>query len=133
MGDFKKLLVWQRAHTCALAIYRATQGFPGTEVYGVTRQIRRAALSIPSSIAEGSAKQGDKEFRRFLRIARGSASETEYQLLFARDLGYLSAAQWTELSAAINEIGRMLTGLIESLESSAHGAQSPNRQKRTRN
>ncbi len=86
MRDFHQLQVWEKSHRFALAVYQVSRAFPSSELYGLTSQIRRASLSIPSNIAEGCGRQGPPEFARFLHIAMGSASEVEYQLLFARDL-----------------------------------------------
>ena len=85
MKDFKELRVWQKAHSLALEVYQATRSFPRDEIYGLTSQIRRAAVSVGANIAEGCGRRSDGEFARFLQIARGSASELEYHLLFARD------------------------------------------------
>lgn len=85
MGDFKKLAVWEKAHRLTLAVYRASGSFPKDELYGLMSQIRRAAASIPTNIAEGSGRGGDRELVRFLHIALGSANELEYQLLLAKD------------------------------------------------
>ena len=115
MGNFKKLSVWQRAYALTLAIYRATTAFPVPERYALTSQLRRAALSVPSNIAEGCARRSDRALAHFLRVARGSIGEVECQLLLARDLGYLTTAQWEELNGPTEEISRMIGGLIASL------------------
>ncbi|RME35692.1 MAG: four helix bundle protein [Gammaproteobacteria bacterium] len=115
MQNFQDLVVWHKAHELALAIYRTTSDFPPDELYNLTSQLRRAALSIPSNIAEGCGRDGRTELRRFLRIATGSASEVEYQLLLARDLSYLDEFQWNILSARVAEVRRMLTALIRKL------------------
>ena len=86
MKDFRKLLVWEKAHQLTLSIYNVTAAFPSEETYGLTSQMRRAASSIPSNIAEGCGREGDAELSRFCTIARGSASELEYQILLSRDL-----------------------------------------------
>ena len=117
MGDYKKLAVWAKSHQFAMNIYRATATFPKDELYGLTSQIRRASVSIPSNIAEGSGRGGDPELIRFLRIAAGSAHEAEYQLLLAHDLGFLSKEIYHQLEAESLEIKRMLSGLIQTLES----------------
>jgi four helix bundle protein len=85
MEDFKDLMVWSKAHQLTLCIYQRTQRFPKEEMFGLTSQVRRASASIGASIAEGCGRRSDAEFRRFLQIARGSASELEYHLLLARD------------------------------------------------
>jgi four helix bundle protein len=92
MKDFKELKVWVKAHQLTLAVYQATTTFPKEELYGLTSQMRRSAASIPTNIAEGCGRGSDDDFRRFLQIAMGSASELEYQLLLAHDLGYFSTA-----------------------------------------
>jgi four helix bundle protein len=88
MKDFRQLKVWEKSHQLALSVYKATKKFPKEELYGLTSQIRRASMSIPTNIAEGCGRNTDKEFARFLQIAMGSASETEYQLILARDLEF---------------------------------------------
>jgi four helix bundle protein len=88
--DYRHLKVWEKAHQLTLAVYKATVPFPKDELYGLTSQIRRACTSIPANIAEGCGRDGDAEFARFLRIAMGSASELDYHLLLARDLGFLN-------------------------------------------
>jgi len=84
--NFRNIQVWQKAHELTLQVYKATKTFPKEEIYGLTSQMRRAALSIPCNIAEGCARSTDADFARFLDIAIGSASEVECQLLLARDL-----------------------------------------------
>jgi len=121
MGNYRELVVWKHAHTFALKVYRSTQKFPSEERYGLTSQLRRATLSIVSNIAEGSGRQGDREQVRFLRIARGSVSEVECQLLLSRDLGYLEPRIWTNLDEECQSLARMLTGLIRSLYPPSRG------------
>jgi four helix bundle protein len=115
MGDYRQLSVWKRAHGLSLDIYRSTQSFPDSERYGLTAQLRRAAISIVSNIAEGSGRQSDREQARFLRIARGSTSELECQLLLSRDVGYLKPGAWLILDSDCREVARMLSGLINTL------------------
>lgn len=115
MGDYHRLAVWEKSHQLALAVYRTSDGFPKEELYGLTSQIRRAVISIPSNIVEGSGRGSDAEMARFLRIALGSAYEVEYQLLLARDLGWLGETQYQGLSQQIEEIKKMLSGLIAKL------------------
>ncbi len=115
MKNFRDLKVWERAHTFVLKLYRSTSAFPREEVYGLTSQIRRAALSVPSNIAEGCGRQGDPELARFCQIAMGSASEAECQLLLAHDLGYLELQEYQELNQQLSEVKRMLNGLIQKL------------------
>jgi len=115
MQDFRKLKVWQKAHALALRVYSKTADFPKSELFGVTSQTRRAAVSTAANIAEGSARGGDKEFARFLYIALGSASELEYFAILIADLGLLKRAEATKIEADAGEIKRMLSGLIGSL------------------
>tara|TARA_R110002096_G_scaffold168538_4_gene339384 strand:- start:4341 stop:4700 length:360 start_codon:yes stop_codon:yes gene_type:complete len=115
MRDFKKLQVWEKAHELTLSVYRATSGFPKSEVYGLTSQMRRSASSIPTNIAEGCGRSTDTDFCRFLTIAMGSASELHYQIILAGDLGYLDQHLSSDHSAKIEEIKRMLTGFIRKL------------------
>jgi four helix bundle protein len=115
MKDFRNLKVWEKAHQLALALYTLTESFPRQEVFGLASQIRRAASSIPSNIAEGCGRQGDAELARFCIIARGSAAELEYQLLLARDLKLILPRDYEKLSDQTVEIKRMLTVLIQKL------------------
>jgi four helix bundle protein len=114
MGDYRELSVWKRAHALALAIYRSTRSFPDSERYGLVAQLRRAAVSVVSNMAEGSGRQSDRELARFLRIARGSVCEIQCQLLLSRDLGYLHFDSWTILDADCREVSMMLNALIRS-------------------
>lgn len=134
MGDFRELRVWQRAHDLALQVHRSTASFPSTERYGLSAQMRRAAVSVVSNIAEGCGRQHDPELAYYLRVARGSARELECQLLLARDLSYLTQAVWSDLDGAAQDVSRMLVGLIHKVRSrkpAAHpgaflpGAQRP--------
>jgi four helix bundle protein len=106
MGDYKQLLVWKQAHGHALEIYRATRLFPNEERYGLVAQMRRAAVSIVSNIAEGAGRQSDREHSRFLRIARGSVHEVQCQLLLSRDLGYMACDKWRGLDGTVQESAR---------------------------
>ncbi len=102
-------------------IYDATDSFPQHELYGLTSQLRRAAVSIPSNIAEGQAHYTNPEFVRFLRHARGSLAEIETQLLIAEDRGYISKAKTEELIRSADELGRVISGLINSMKKKADG------------
>ncbi|HZJ24361.1 MAG TPA: four helix bundle protein [Anaerolineales bacterium] len=115
MKDFRQLKVWEKAHQVALAIYKATKEFPKEELYGLTSQIRRASMSIPTNISEGCGRNTDAEFARFLQIAMGSASETEYQLLLSHDLGFLNKEQYDKLNIEVTEVKRMLASLLKTL------------------
>jgi four helix bundle protein len=117
--DFRDLKVWQRAHEFVLATYRATSAFPDLERYGLTSQLRRAAVSVPGNIAEGSMRSSDADFARFPHVAIGSASEVDYYLLLARDLGYLNQHEYERLDREIQEIRRMLNGLISRVSADA--------------
>jgi four helix bundle protein len=114
MGNYRDLSTWKRAHELALGIYRSTGAFPAGERYGLVAQLRRAAVSVVSNIAEGAGRKSDRELARFLRIARGSVCEVECQLLLSRDLGYLKADGWAALDADCREVSKMLNGLIRS-------------------
>lgn len=115
MRDFRKIKVWQKAHQFTLSVYRSTEVFPTTERYGLVAQLRRAALSVGAHIAEGCGRSGDADFARFLIIAFGSASESEYPLLVALDLGYLKETAHARLQRDIDEIKRMLSSFIKKL------------------
>jgi four helix bundle protein len=108
---FTELKVWQRSHALVLQAYRLTKSFPAEERYGLTSQLRRAALSVPTNIAEGSKRQTNAEYSRFLNIAEGSLAETEYLLMVSRDLGYLSEPASKPVLAESDEIAKMLHGL----------------------
>jgi four helix bundle protein len=105
MKPYETLDAWRLAHELALETYRATARFPKSELYGVTAQTRRAALSVPTNIAEGSAKRGHREFRRFLDIAIGSLAELSSLLRFAMDLGILDPDTWERLNAQRERVG----------------------------
>ena len=111
MQRFTDLKVWQRSHALVLEIYRATAGFPTDERFGLTSQLRRAATSVSTNIAEGSKRQHAPDYARFLNVAEGSLAETEYLLLLSRDLGYLPPEAATPLSTEAGEISRMLHAL----------------------
>ena len=117
MGDFRELRVWKRAHGLALEVHRSTGSFPAVERYGLAAQMRRAAVSVVSNIAEGCGRQHDPEFAYFLRIARGSIRELECQFLLSRDLGYISPEVWSDLNEAAQDISKMLSGLVQKVGS----------------
>jgi four helix bundle protein len=116
MEDFKKLKVWSKAHELTLWIYQKTRSFPKDEMYGLTSQIRRASASIGANIAEGCGRRSDPEMRRFIQIARGSASELEYHLLLANDLHFLAPDEFAAMQLKIMEIQRMLAALAQRLQ-----------------
>lgn len=113
--DFRKLGVWAKAHELTLVIYRATEGLPRHERYGLSIQARRAAVSIESNIAEACGRASRREFRQFLVIALGSAKELDCQAQLCRDLGYIEVAEYQPLFDAVSEVQRMLTALIRRL------------------
>ena len=115
MQDFKNLVVWQKAHKVTLDVFALSATFARPPYYALQNQMTRAAMSVPANLAEGAGRTGDPEFRRFVRIALGSASELEYHLLLARDLGLVPAATYDRLSRGVVEIKRMLAGLIGKL------------------
>jgi four helix bundle protein len=115
LGEFRKLEVWQRAHALTLALYRATARFPREELYSLTSQMRRSAVSIPANLAEGTGRQTDADLRRFIRISLGSASELEYHLLLAHVLRLLDSAAFGDLSAQLHSIRGMLVFLMRAL------------------
>lgn len=117
MKDFRTLQVWEKAHALTLAVYQASAAFPQAELFGLTSQIRRASASVPANIAEGCGRDGDAELRRFMQIALGSASELDYHLLLAHDLGYLPGDQYDTLAQDVLEVKRMLGGFIQRLKS----------------
>ncbi len=113
--DFRSLHVWERSHLLTLQIYAATLKFPREELYGLTSQIRRCAVSVGANIAEGCGKTGNNEFQRFLQIASGSASELDYELLLAKDLGYLSAAEHSRIAEELSQLRKMLSSLLRKV------------------
>ena len=115
MQDFRKLQVWKKSHNLTLRIYRLTSEFPREEMYGLTSQIRRACASIPTNIAEGCGRESSADFARFLQISIGSASETEYLILLAHDLKYLTADQHAELMDTTIRVKKMLTALVKNV------------------
>jgi len=120
MGEsYRDLIAWRKAMSLVTEIYQATVIFPRSELYGLTNQLRRAAVSVPSNIAEGQARFSRREFHQFLGHARGSLVEIETQLLIARNLKYLAPEQADDLLAGAAELGRILNGLIASTKSAA--------------
>jgi four helix bundle protein len=115
LRDYKRLKVWPKAHSLALDVYRATEPFPRSERFGLTSQIRRAAVSVSSNIAEGCGRRTEADFARFLDQAAGSTHELSAQLLPAKDLGYLDLADFARLAAQADEVGRMLNSLLDRI------------------
>ena len=116
MRDFRGLKAWQRAYTLSLDIYRATKAFPVDERFGLTSQLRRAAVSIGANIAEGCGHRSDREVGRFMQFALASASELEHELLLARDLHLLDSPMADDLIARTIEVRRMLTPIVARLQ-----------------
>ena len=112
---YRRLVVWQKADELAFQVYRVSKGFPRDELYGLTSQLRRAALSVPANIAEGHGRKGKRELRQFLRIALGSLAEVEYYLGFAARLGYVSRESYERLESLRAELGRLLWNFERSL------------------
>ena len=110
MGEasYKRLIVWRKADELAKALYTETKNFPRSEIYGVTSQLRRAALSVPINIVEGYARKGKKELKHFLSIALGSLAETEYLIDFSFDIGYLEKCTHKTLQDLRQEVGNLL-------------------------
>lgn len=113
----KDLLVWKKSIDLVEQIYKFTKQFPKEELYGITNQMRRCAVPIPANIAEGSGRKNKAEFIQFLHIALGSASELETHLIISQRLGFLSSNSYDEIMNALNEIIKMICGLINSLNS----------------
>ncbi|MGA2905315.1 MAG: four helix bundle protein [Candidatus Korobacteraceae bacterium] len=114
--SYRDLVVWQKAMDLVTAIYRITAHFPREEAYGLTSQLRRAAVSIPSNVAEGQGRRGLAEFRHLLRQASGSLMELETQVLIAERLGYVPSSEAHELLQGAAEVGKVLNGLLNSLQ-----------------
>jgi len=119
LKDFKELKVWHKAYQFTLAVYEASRVFPREEIYGLTGQLRRSTVSIGANIAEGCGRRSDGELVRFLQIARGSACEVEHHLLLARDLKFLAAKTHRDLEAKLQEVQRMLTSLVSTIQGKA--------------
>ena len=120
MKDFRELQVWQRAHSLTLRLYELSRTFPSDERFGLTSQVRRASASIAMNIAEGCGRGSEAELARFVEIAIGSASEVEYQLILARDLGYISAEAFGLCSQEVSEIKRMMWSFVKTRRREKH-------------
>jgi four helix bundle protein len=115
LKSYRELIVWQKAMDLVEMIYQVTKGFPKEELYGLTAQIRRAAVSVPSNIAEGQGRNSTKEFRNHLSMAYGSLQEVETQILLAQRLGYLEQEQIQSVLNLLAEIGRLTNALSSAL------------------
>ena len=113
--SYKDLIAWQKAMDLVQLVYQATKQFPKEELYGLTNQLRRAAVSVPSNIAEGQARKSTAEFRNFLSIARGSLAEVETQLIIAERLNYISPTQLHEILSLQTELAKMTNVLMSRL------------------
>ena len=113
--NYRELIAWQKAMDLAEAVYQVTQEFPREEVYGLTSQLRRAAVSIPSNIAEGQGRRSTKEFTHFLGVAYGSLQEVETQIILATRLGYCRDGQEARLLEGTAEVGKLINGLTKAL------------------
>ena len=113
----RDLIVWRKAMDLVVLVYKATEGFPKHELYGLTSQIRRAASSVPANIAEGQGRRSKTEFKQFLGNARGSLLELDTHLELALRLNYLTPSQYERIYGHVEEVGRILNGLIRSLTS----------------
>ena len=118
--SYRDLEVWKKSMRLAKRIYQITQRFPSEERFGLTNQLRRAAVSVPSNLAEGHARFGPGEFSRFLSITMGSVAELETQILLSNDLGYINSEIKQELMNELDAVGRMLRGLAKSIERRRH-------------
>ena len=116
MKDFKSQVIWQRSHKLTVEIYKETKKFPKEEIYGLTSQIRRAVSSIPTNIAEGCGRRTNAELANFLNIASGSASEVEYELLLAKELGYITVEQCDSWNNDICELRSMMAAYMKKLK-----------------
>ena len=117
--SYKDLVAWQKSMDLVTAVYRASQGFPKEEIFGLVSQIRRSAVSVPSNIAEGHARTSRKEFQYFLSNARGSLAELETQLTIAHQLTYIDVTEINQLLDRLGEVGRILNGLLTALKRSS--------------
>ena len=116
MRNFKEFLVWQKSIEFVTEVYEITAKFPAEEKFGLVSQIRRASVSISSNIAEGNSRRSSADYIQFLKIARGSAAEVETQIIISKNLKFVSENNFTELSLKINELLKMLNGLINYLK-----------------
>jgi four helix bundle protein len=116
MRNYRDLQVWSKAHSLTLELYKLSKNFSRDEIYGLTAQIRRAASSIGANLAEGCGRQSENEMARFLRISLGSASELDYHLLLAHDLGLLKSEQYQHAATELTRVRKMLRSLLTAIE-----------------
>jgi four helix bundle protein len=131
MADFKNLNVWQKAHQLTLDTFHACEAIKGSPATLVRDQLLRSVMSIASNIAEGSAKQSDREFARFVRISLGSSTESENHLLLAGDLGLIDQAAFQDLNKQVEDVRKMLNGLVKKLSADAAASARPLRRQQT--
>ena len=124
-GGFKELIAWQKAMALVESVYRATRSWPREELYGLTSQVRRAAVSIPSNLAEGHGRTGPREYAHHVSIAFGSLSELETQILIAQSLGYATSETAELLAAEIADVRKLIRGLLRSLNNRAPAGKQP--------
>ncbi|HLW84831.1 MAG TPA: four helix bundle protein [Candidatus Sulfotelmatobacter sp.] len=124
LRSYQELIGWKKSMALVTERYRCTQNFPRPEMYGLTSQLRRAAISIPSNIAEGQGRRSRGEFKQFLGHARGSVFELESQIIIARNLGYLDQDSAQSLLSRITELGRIINGLLNSLDRASESIQN---------
>jgi four helix bundle protein len=117
---YEKLEVWQESDKFALDVYNVTKRFPKDEIYGITSQVRRAVLSVPTNIVEGYARKGDRELSHFLDISFASLSETKYLLHFSKNLGYIPAEEYEKLEKTASEVGAKLWKFMQAVRSTVH-------------
>ena len=116
MRNYRELEVWQKSHKLTLDLYKLSRAFPKEELYGLTSQLRRAAVSIGANLAEGCGRRTGAELARFVRIAMGSASELDYHLLLCRDFEFMTAVEYERQSRELVRVRKMLSGLLASIE-----------------
>jgi four helix bundle protein len=121
MHPFREVKVWEKSHQVGLHVYRVTAGFPEAEQKELGRQMRKTAVALPSTIAEGCGRSGDRDLVRYLDSARGTANDLEYQLLLARDLGYLTEEEHTVLTEEVTEVKKMLSGFLKTVRGRISG------------
>jgi four helix bundle protein len=124
MRNYRELQVWSKAHALTLNLYRLSRTFPKEETYGLTSQLRRAAVSIGANLAEGCGRRTSGELARFVRVAMGSASELDYHLVLCCDLGFLGREDFLRASRELTEIRKMLTSLLAKIEGQVQGKAS---------
>lgn len=126
MGNFRELIVWQKSVSFVTEIYKLTEDFPKNEIFGLTSQIRRAAVSVPSNISEGHSRRSSLDYLQFLKISRGSLAELETQLLISKNLRYVSEENYVNFDEKIIELSKMLNALITSISKTSPKNLIPN-------